>query len=306
MMDKTLIIGSEGFVGTYLKNQYKNEKNVFFSDIVDKNEKRYFKVDITNNEEIYNIFKKLKPSTIFFLAAQSSVKLSIENPQLTFKINVEGLLNVLETIKKLKYKPYFIYISTIEVYDTTKGKINERIPYNCKNPYAISKCTGEKLLKFYENIGVIDSIILQPVTHIGPGQGDIFSISSFAKQIALLEKNNQNKIFVGNLDIERDILDVRDVIKFYHKILTDKPTDFEKVIIASGKIYNYRDLLKKLIDLSTKKDIKIVVDKKRLRPVDVKTISVNISYALSKFLWKSEIPIEKTLNDMLNYWREHL
>ncbi|MCD6579055.1 GDP-mannose 4,6-dehydratase [bacterium] len=303
-MDRVLIIGSEGFVGTYLKKKLNGTKNkIFYSDLLYKNDKNYFKMDISDFEEVRSIIKKVKPNVVFFLAAQSSVKQSIENPQYTFKINVEGLINVLESLKEIKTVPYFIFVSTIEVYNSKKGRINEKSSYECNNPYSISKFTGEKLIEYYKNINAIKGIILQPVGHLGPGQRDIFSMSSFAHQIALLEKNNGSKLLVGNLDIGRDLLDVRDVIDFYYKIISEKPDNFEKVILASGNTYQYRNLLDKLLSFSTNNNIKVVIDKKRLRKLDTNIINVSPSYILAKFMWKSSTPIENTLEDMLNYWR---
>ena len=84
----------------------------------------------------------------------------------------------------------------------------------------------------------------------------------------------------------------------------EKPLNFEKVILASGNTYQYENLIKKLISFSTNKNIKITVDKKRLRKLDTNMINVSPSYVLSKFMWKASTPIDKTLKDMLEYWRK--
>ena len=89
MKEKTLILGSEGFVGKYIFDEMKNDDNVFFSDIIEKDHKNYIKCDITKIDEIKQLFK-IKPDKILFLTAQSSVKKSFDDPVSTFQINVWG------------------------------------------------------------------------------------------------------------------------------------------------------------------------------------------------------------------------
>jgi GDP-4-dehydro-6-deoxy-D-mannose reductase len=306
MKDRVLIAGSNGFVGRYLKREFNEDDNIFYTDVIKKDDDNYIACDITKSEQVDDCIQRVKPDVILYLTSQSSVKRSFENPLKTFNINVEGLINTLEAIKKWNIHPYFIFISTIEVYKKSNAKINERTPYLCENPYAISKATGEYLINLYKKLKIIDGIIVQPVAHIGPGQSKEFSISSFAYQLAQLEKDDKNELFVGNLDIVRDIVDVRDVVKFYKFLVTNQPKEFKKIILASGKEYNYQNIIEQLISLSKRKNIKTVTDKKRLRTIDIKYLVASPAYTMSKLGWRPEIPIEKTLSDILNYWREHI
>ncbi|MCK4643626.1 GDP-mannose 4,6-dehydratase [bacterium] len=306
MSNKILVLGSEGFVGLYLKEHFKSNENVFFSDYIQKGEDRYIQCDITDPAETLALVKQVLPDSVIYLTSQSSVKRSFDFPQETFKINIEGLLNTLTSFREVDIQPYFIYISTIEVYKKGNSKINERHTYECDNPYSISKAAGEDIITLYKKLGFIKGIIVQPVSHIGPGQSPQFSISSFAKQIAELDKKGGTELLVGNLDVFRDVLDVRDVVEFYLQLLETLPTDFEKVIVSSGNGYNFKDIVDRLIELSGNDSIKVKVDKKRLRPIDNPYIVASPSYALSKFHWRNKIPMDKTLKDILDYWRSKI
>ncbi len=304
-MGGLLVFGSEGFVGRTFQS-IQGAKDLFLSDISAASKKNYMKCDVRIRTEVDAVLKTVQPSLILYLTAQSSVKRSFDDPCMTFDINIKGLLNILESVKAMGIKPYFVYVSTIEVYRKSNDKITEKTQYAPENPYAISKDAGEKIVNLYKKTGIIDGIIVQPVSHIGPGQTKDFSISSFAYQVASAEKNGGDTVLVGNLDVTRDILDVRDVISFYAKLLQQRPLDLEKMIVSSGNGYRYQEILEMLIGISNKKDLLIRTDPSRLRPVDNNYLVASPSYAISKLGWNREIGIEKTLGDMLEYWRDNI
>ena len=142
-------------------------------------------------------------------------------------------------------------------------------------------------------------------THTGPRRGDVFAESSFAKQIAMIEANLiPPTIKVGNLDSLRTFLDVRDAVRAYYMLVTVKPIAGEYYNIGGTHSCKIGDMLNHLISISTSKNIKVVVDKERLRPIDADLQIPDTTKFQSHTGWNPEISFEKTMEDLLNFWRE--
>ena len=135
-------------------------------------------------------------------------------------------------------------------------------------------------------------------THTGPRRGDVFAESTFAKQIAMIE--------VGNLDSLRTWSDVRDAVKAYYLLVTKNPTAGEYYNIGGTFSCTVKDMLDYLIAQSTVEDIKVETDPERLRPIDADLQVPDTRKFTSHTGWTPEIPFEKTMNDLLNYWRERV
>ena len=141
-------------------------------------------------------------------------------------------------------------------------------------------------------------------THTGPRRGDVFAESSFAKQIALIENKKIPKIIkVGNLDSLRTYADVRDAVKAYHLLLTKNPKAGEIYNIGGNFTCSVRDMLNHLLSLSRVKNIKIKIDKDRIRPIDADLQVPDTSKFFNHTKWKPQIPFKKTMKDLLEYWR---
>ena len=196
-MTKAFITGINGFVGKYLKDHLEKKNIEVYGVLIEKNkEKNIIQCNILDKEKIKTTISNIKPNIIYHLAAQSSVKSSLENPELTKKINVEGTRNVIEACKNLDNNPRIIFISSGEVYGKNDGrKLKETDELHPLNPYSESKLEAEKLFKEYD----IDTVTLRPFPHAGPGLPEDKVCSSFAKQIAEIEKKKKEKIRVGNL-----------------------------------------------------------------------------------------------------------
>lgn len=161
------------------------------------------------------------------------------------------------------------------------------------------------LYDFTTETGTFNAGIGQGWIHnSGPRRGDVFAESSFAKQIAAIEAGVQPPVVkVGNLDSIRTFLDVKDAVRAYW-ILVNKPCTFGDVYNIGGiETMTVGDMLNKLLKLSTMKDIKIEVGHTRLRPSDVTLQIPSIEKFTKETGWKPEIPFDKTLEDLLNYWR---
>ena len=142
-------------------------------------------------------------------------------------------------------------------------------------------------------------------THTGPRRGDVFAESTFAKQIAMIEAGLIPPVIkVGNLDSLRTWSDVRDAVRAYYLLVTNDPIAGEYYNIGGSFSCSVKDMLNYLISLSTVKNIKIETDPERLRPIDADLQVPDTAKFKAHTNWEPEIPFEKTMQDLLDYWRE--
>ncbi|MCL5069905.1 MAG: GDP-mannose 4,6-dehydratase, partial [Actinobacteria bacterium] len=259
-------------------------------------------------EKVESLIKDFNPDRIFHLAAQSSVDFSWENPRETFEVNVFSGINVLESVKKhCGGRCKILVACTAEEYGDSNYNeegIKEDQKIYPLNPYAISKAALDFFCTTYQKVFKVPVFITRSFNHTGPGQSERFVISDFAKQIAEIEKRGRDPVvFVGNLNVYRDFLDVRDVVKAYTSILNKGK--FDGVYnVCSGRKSKISDLLEILISYSTVPGIEIRQNKNKLRPIDSEIIFGNNTKLVSHTNWKPEYNIEQSLLDTLNWWRE--
>jgi GDP-mannose 4,6-dehydratase len=268
--------------------------------------------DLTDIPSIKTILEKEKPDVIFHLAAQSYVPYSFSAPITTLETNIIGTCNLLEAVKELKihhdYDPVIHVCSSSEVYGQVKEDevpIRESNPFRPASPYAVSKVGEDMLAQQYWLSWKVKTIRTRMFTHTGPRRGSVFAMSNFAKQVALIEQGSIPPIVkVGNLDSIRTFTDVRDAVRAYWLLVTKCPPG-EVYNIGGNETMTIGDALKKLLALSTVKNIKVEVDAERLRPSDVTLQIPSTEKFYKQTGWKPEIKFETTLRDLLNYWRDY-
>lgn len=296
---KALITGVNGFVGPYLKRHLlDNGFEVIGTDIsfgrdVD------CEIDLLDREGIEKLIIKTKPSLIFHLAAQSSVKLSWAKPDLTRNINVQGTKNLLDAVKNNIPESKILIVSSADVYGIPKKvPVNEDSELNPVSPYGKSRVEQERLALSYG----LNLVVTRSFNHTGRGQKPIFVCSDFAKQIAEIENGKKAVINVGDVTIKRDFTDARDIVIAY--LLALQKCKFNEVYnICRGTVYSIKQILDILVSF-TDKEIRIRQDKTKLREKDIPLMEGNNSKFVKATGWKPNIPIEKTLKDLLDYWRE--
>jgi len=323
-INKVLITGITGFVGSHLADYILSIHGVDVIGLVRwrapvDNIKGILKeiyLEIGDLEDIGSLIRVLeetKPDIIFHLAAQSYVTASFLAPVSTLLVNVVGTCNLLEAVRILKekdgYDPIVHVCSSSEVYGQVEKvniPITENCPFNPASPYAVSK-VGEDMLayQYFKSWG-IRTIRTRAFTHTGPRRGEVFVVSSFAKQIAEIEKGLRPEVVrVGNLGSIRTFMDARDIVKAYWLMINTCPAG-EVYNIAGNETMTVGEMLIKLIRLSTSKKIGIETDPSRLRPSDV-TLQIPSTEKFYKATgWKPTIPLDKTLKDILDYWRAHV
>lgn len=312
MMKKVLVIGAAGFVGNYLIEHILNEYASWDlvctkipSETIDKDVK-VLDLDITDKKQILDLLKEVKPDYIFHLAAQSSVALSWKNPQLTVDINIKGTINLLDAIRELDINPRVLLIGSGEEYGRVledEVPIKEDNNTRPGNIYAITKVTQNMIGKVYSDAYNMDIMSTRSFNHTGPNQAPMFVVADFCKQVAEIEKDNCEAIIrVGNLSAKRDFTDVRDVVKAY-TLLIELGKKGETYNVGSGKAVAIEEILEKILKLSTK-DIKVEVDKNKLRPIDVPIIEADITKLKNDTKWEPSISLEETIKDTLEYYRK--
>jgi GDPmannose 4,6-dehydratase len=187
-----------------------------------------------------------------------------------------------------------------------KLPIKEECTFHPASPYAISKVGTDLVGRFYAEAYDMTIMTTRMFTHTGPRRGDVFAESTFAKQIAMIEHGLISPVVkVGNLNSLRTVADVRDAVRAYYLLVTHHPVPGEFYNIGGTYSCKIADLLQYLISLSPKKDhIKIEVEKERLRPIDADLQVPDTSKFEKHTGWKPEISFEKTMADLLDYWRD--
>jgi len=267
--------------------------------------------DLNDLASMINAVNISKPNYVFHLAAQSYPQTSFTAPNETLNTNILGTTNLLEALKNSDYKDSIIHIcSSSEVFGKVpkdKLPIDEECGFHPASPYAISKVGTDLIGRYYAEAFNMCVMTTRMFTHTGPRRGDVFSESTFAKQIAMIEAGIQEpKIYVGNLESLRTYADVRDAVRAYYMLVTINPIGGQYYNIGGTYTCKIADMLNYLLSKSTIKNIEIVIDVDRLRPIDADLQIPNTNKFKTHTGWDTEIPFEKTMDDLLEYWRNKI
>jgi len=279
------------------------------TDIINKKERvELIYGDLNDYASIVTAIEKSKPDYVFHLGAQSYPQTSFDSPLETLQTNILGTANLLEALRKSPYKNAMIHVcASSEIFGrVSKDKlpINEECSVHPASPYAISKVGTDLIGRYYGEAFGMNVMTTRMFTHTGPRRGDVFSESTFAKQVAMIEVGLQEpKIYVGNLESLRTYADVRDAVRAYYMLLTINPIKGEYYNIGGSYTCKIGDVLNYFISKSTVKNIEIVIDKDRLRPIDADLQVPNTNKFKQHTGWEPIIPFEKTMDDLLEYWR---
>jgi len=325
MTKRVLITGISGMVGSHLTDLLLKKTNwkIFgmcrwrsplenLEHVLHLTEKQnpklnFIYADLNDFSSLLNCLEKSKPDYVFHLAAQSFPKTSFTEPNITLDTNIIGTYNLLNAIKKVGLNPYIHVCSSSEVFGKVpkeKLPIDESCSYHPASPYAISKVGTDLVGKFFFEAYNLKVLTTRMFTHTGPRRGDVFSESSFAKQIALIEaKKIKPVIKVGNLNSLRTYADVRDAVSAYFLLLTKNPKPGEVYNIGGTFSCSIGEMLNYLISISKYEKIKILIDKERLRPIDADLQVPNTNKFQEHTGWTPKISFKKTMKDLLQYWR---
>lgn len=314
---KVLITGITGFAGCYLAEyllstgKYNVSGTYLLPESLGnvrtiKDKLNLIKADLSQEKIVSNIIKDVSPSVIFHLAALASPAGSFNNPTETLTNNISLQINVLEAVRKHNLlDTKILVVSSADIYGRVAKEdlpIDEQTPLMPTSPYSVSKIAQDFLGLSYFLSYKLKIVRVRPFNHIGPKQSPQFVVSSFAKQIAEIEKGKRDStLHVGNLDTKRDFINVKDIARAY-VLATEKGKYGEVYNIGSGKSYKIFDILNMLVSMSQKK-IKIEKDESLFRPSDNQELVCDTRKFQKLTGWKPKISIEETLKDTLDYWR---
>tara|TARA_Y100000114_G_scaffold74736_1_gene68526 strand:- start:2372 stop:3379 length:1008 start_codon:yes stop_codon:yes gene_type:complete len=326
-MKRAVITGITGMVGSHLADYLLKNTNwlvyglVRWNDKMDNiehlmpminNKERIFllNADINDLASLITCFGESKPDYVFHLAAQSYPKTSFSAPLETLETNILGTTKVLEAIRVLEQNPIVHVCASSEVFGRVPQEllpIHEDVTFHPASPYAISKVGTDLIGRFYGEAYGMTVMTTRMFTHTGPRRGDVFAESTFAKQIAMIEEDLIPPVIkVGNLDSLRTWSDVRDAVRAYYLLVTQNPKAGEYYNIGGSYTCTVRQMLEHLLSISTVKNIQIEIDPERLRPIDADLQIPDTSKFKKHTGWEPQIPFEKTMLDLLQYWRQQV
>ena len=267
--------------------------------------------DLRDYISIQNVVEQAKPDYVFHLAAQSYPTTSFTSPLDTYDTNSQGTERLLEALRRAPgIDPVIHVCSSSEVYGRVpkeKVPISEECTFHPASPYAISKVGTDLVGRFHAEAYGQKVMTTRMFTHTGPRRGDVFAESTFAKQIAMIERGMIPPVIkVGNLESLRTWSDVRDAVRAYHMLLTVNPVPGEYYNIGGRYSCTIGEMLKHLMSLSERKDVKVETDAGRLRPIDADLQVPDTGKFQKHTGWEPQIPFERTMRDLLDYWRQRV
>ena len=299
-MSTLLITGHTGFVGRSLVGRVASEHG-----------DRWTIATLGEHQDVRDPrlgerLAEIRADALIHLAARTSVAESFRDPDGYFDVNFNGTLNLLRALKATDFRGRFVYVGSGECYgaiDDVHLPVDEQQPLRPRSPYAVSKVAAEALCFQWSQTEGLDAIIARPFNHIGPDQDGRFVVPSLVKQVcAIREGRSPNEIVAGNLDVTRDLSDVRDVIDAYVALLERGRTG-HVYNVGSGREVRIRDVLDRLLDLANVK-ARIVTDPRRLRRDEQLRMRADVTKIGSHTGWASRIPLNESLRDILASWTD--
>jgi GDP-4-dehydro-6-deoxy-D-mannose reductase len=265
-----------------------------------------FEAELNDPASIEPVLDAVAPDRIVHLAGQSSVHQSWIDPGGTLRTNILGIVHLLDAVRRRGLRPDVLVVGSAEEYGMVEAAelpLREDLPLRPSSPYAVSKVAQGLLALAYGPAGGMRVLRTRTFHHTGPGRGETFAESSFARQIAEIEAGKRPPVIhVGNLEAGRDYTDVRDVVRAYWALL-DRGVAGEVYNVCSGLGRRIHELLDLLLAESGA-SVEVRVDKERLRPSDVPALVGDPRRLREATGWEPRVPLEESLRDLLHDWRQ--
>lgn len=293
---KLLVTGLSGFVGTHLQNMLAGRLE--WQLLPSKAH------DLLDPQSLDEWLAQGVPDAVIHLAGQTFVPEAFRDPHRTLEVNLIGTLNLLQALKCRGFSGTFLYISSGDVYGQVSEAslpIFESLAPQPRNPYAVSKVAAELLCLQWSYVEPWRIMVARPFNHIGTGQGEAFVIPSMARQLIRVRQGLQSaQLGVGDVDVTRDFLDVRDVLQAYLDLL-EQGRNGEIYNVCSGIELRVRDMISQLAELAGV-DVELVQDTTRMRRAEQRRV-VGCADKLQKETgWKPGVSITETLQSVLSDW----
>ena len=292
---KALVTGGGGFVGQHLVRHLEA-----CGDEVTATDRSTGGCDILDAPALLDTFRRVRPEVVYHLAGASDVGGSWQTPQATFRANAEGTLNVLWAAREAGCERV-LTVGSADVYGKVTAEdlpIREDLPLRPVSPYAASKCAADHVA-LQAFLGYDQGVIrARPFNHLGPGQTDRFVAPALAGRVARNELRGDEVVMVGNLSPKRDFTDVRDVVRAY-RLMVEHGTAGAVYNVCSGTAIAVQELAEQFISMA-KIPMRLEADPELQRPVDIPVLLGDSSRLRADTGWEPEIPLEQTLQDLLD------
>jgi GDP-4-dehydro-6-deoxy-D-mannose reductase len=296
---RVLVTGSAGFVGRWL--------TAHLAEAGDEVVGLDAEIDVTEAEGLRDAVVAAAPDAVCHLAARTSVAESWSSSSTTYLVNTVGTVNLLDAALACPLRPRVLVVSSSEVYGRVSPEdlpLGEDRPPAPVSPYAASKAAAEMAaLQAWLGSG-LEVVRARPFNHTGPGQSGTFVVPALAEQIARAASTGADRLMVGNLDVRRDITDVRDVVRAYRLLLAGGAPG-EVYNVCRGRSVAIREVAERLLALAGL-DLPLVVDPARVRPADIPELRGDPTRLRAATGWEPRWELEATLGDVLDYWRKEV
>jgi GDP-4-dehydro-6-deoxy-D-mannose reductase len=264
----------------------------------------WHQANVLDDASLVDAMRAAAPDAVVHLAGQSSAAVSFEQPELTFRLNALGTWNVLEAVRHAAPRARVLVIGTSESYGPQPegSRVAEDAPFQPVSPYGLSKAAADALADAHTRHYGLDVIRTRSFAHTGPGQTPRFVIPSFAEQIARIEAGTAEPVLrVGNLQVTRDMLDVRDVALAYLALI-ERGIAGRAYNVCRGEGVRLADLVAEMA-AAARKPVRIEVDPARQRPADVPYLVGDPSRLAADTGWRPARALADTVADVLAEWR---
>jgi GDP-4-dehydro-6-deoxy-D-mannose reductase len=305
-----LVTGAAGFAGSHLldhlaRQQPDHELIAWARRIppdVSARPGRWDQIDLTHKEAVRDAIARLRPSAVYHCAGYPHASGGWRDSARPLRANVMITEYLFDALRRAGGGCRIVLPGSGTVYAAAEHAHSENDPVRPRSAYSMSKLAQEQLaLRAVDEDG-LDVIVTRPFNHTGPRQTAAFAAPSFARQIASIERGEVEPVIrVGNLTARRDLLDVRDVVTAYTALMaTGVPGTVYNV--ASGIARPIAAVLDGLI-ARARITVTVAPDAARMRPDDTPVMVGDASRLRNATGWAPAIPFERTLDDLLDYWR---
>lgn len=317
-MKKYFITGYSGFVAQHFMDYLEllqERVTVLGVDMNEVEEKKnyhfvqcsFLKLNLLDAEGVNKILFEFQPDYLLHLASYSSVAYSWKNPVSAFVNNTNIFLNLVEQIRLLKLPCKVLSVGSSEEYGNVSESqlpVREETVTKATSPYAVARISQEMLSTIYAKDYNVDIVLTRSFNHIGAGQKDTFVVPSFAKKLVDIKKGLTctDSIKVGNISLIRDFVDVRDVVRAYYLLLQHGKSG-EAYNICTGVGTSLKQILMQMMQY-LELSLTITADSNLIRPDDIKIVIGSNKKIFEEVGWQPEIPLEKSLADIIDYWMQ--
>jgi GDP-4-dehydro-6-deoxy-D-mannose reductase len=303
-----MVTGAAGFVGPYVAAALR-DRGVRVHGL--GNEPRenlplesWRTVDLLDGDGLADALGAVCPDRVVHLAGQSSAGRSFEQPVETFEVNALGTYRLLEAARRAAPRARILVVGSGEVYGPQPqgSRVTEQAPLRPVSPYALSKAAADAFAEVAASAHGLDVVRARSFSHTGPGQRPEFAIPSWAQELAAIEAGRaEPRLRVGNLEVTRDLSDVRDVARGY-LLLLERGSSGAAYNVCRGVGVKLSEVVQRLAGRCRVR-VHIEVDPARVRPADVPFLVGDPSTIARDTGWRAEIPLDQTLDDVLHEWR---